>query len=64
MGTMGDTESDFPETSERDEAALCEAVATAATVVLGGLPMIATFHPEYAAFVLRPRHHVEPETLH
>ena len=52
------------ELPERDEAALCEAVATAASVVLGGLPMIASFHSEYAAFVIRPAHHVSPEVLH
>ena len=64
---MDDIEHDLVETSEHEHAetaALCEAVATAASAVLGGLPMIATFHPEFAAFVVRPLHHILPEVLH
>ena len=60
---MDDTDTEFDE-YEQETAALCEAVASAATAVLGGLPMIASFHSEYAAFVIRPLHHVLPEVLH
>ena len=55
---------DFPEISAVETAALCDLVATAAATVLGNLPMVATFFPEHAAFVIRPLHHVQSGTLH
>ena len=61
---MDDTELDIPEISEHERDALCVAIASAASAVLGGLPMSATFFAEAAAFVIQPTHFSRPEVLH